>query len=146
MDFANYISPTEPKCWNRCLDVVYLSLWMWCLPSSHTFGWNSCWKKWPPKKWFQAVCDTQEAECWENYVPSRKERHQQRVNFQTFIYQELCRFYDVRLPVLPRGSTSRVRTLCFLALTQAFNHISYVISELPMRKQPVGMCWGCCMP
>ena len=51
------------------------------LPYDHTVRGNSYWKI-TPSKCFEPVSDSQHTECWESYVPSRKERHQQRVNFQ----------------------------------------------------------------
>ena len=42
-------------------------------------------EKWPSSKHFQAMCYSQDTECWENYVPSVNERHQKRMWFQASI-------------------------------------------------------------
>ena len=60
-------------------------------PYCHNIMGSCCWKMtW--KQAFQAVCESQHTEYWESTVPSRKERHQQRVCFQASIYQELSWF------------------------------------------------------
>ena len=54
-------------------------------------------------KHLQAMCYSQDTECWESYVPSMNEKHQKRKWFQASVYQELSRFSDVRTPGLHRG-------------------------------------------
>lgn len=91
------------------------------------------------------VCDTQEAECWENNVPWRKERHQQTMNFHSFIYQELSRFKMWDLQSYPEDLTCRVRAVCFPAVAQAFNHIPTSSQNCPWgnRLQECVQTAGC---
>lgn len=77
------------------------------------------------------VCDSQEAECWENSVPWRKERHQQTMNFHSFIYQELSRFKMWDLQSYPEDLTCSVRAVGLHAVAQAFNHIPTSFQNCP---------------
>ena len=89
---SHWISPTEKTWWNRCLDVgLPFPVSVRPFPMATMSG-EIATEKRPPKKHFQAVCDSHHTECWQSYVPLRKERQQQKVCFQASLYQEFSAF------------------------------------------------------
>ena len=103
-----------------------------------TESWGLATEKWHPSKRFQAACDSQHTGGWEGYLPSRKERHPERVWFQASILQELFHLKDVELPGLlqrPKFQSGSCDSLHFPRLANTFlGHYSTAQEEAGCRS------------
>ena len=108
------------------------------LPYGHTSRGNCYWKM-TSNKHFQTVYDTEHTDCWESYVPLRKERYLERICYQASIYRKLSRFKHVSPPSFPEDLNTRFRAVCFPPLSEICKHIprSYQIWPWKVRLPEV---------
>ena len=98
------------------------------------------------------MCDSQHTECWESYLPLRKESIK-RECFQASIKEELSSFEDVRTPVVPRGpnfqsqgSVSHCIFWAFQRDSQSIPMVCHLVGDCPWGRRHQECVWECWVP